>query len=71
MDENIPSGYLAIDGFTTARLDRKHKEGGGCLIFFSEKLFIYEREDLKSDIEAVWIDMEIRSQKVLLGCVYL
>lgn len=61
---------LTIDGFKIARLYRKHKDGGVCLIYYSEKLHIYEREDLKSDMEAIWIDLTIRSQKVLIGCFY-
>lgn len=70
MDEKTSSGSIPVDGFKIARLDRKHKEGGGCLIYYSERLHIYEREDLESEIEAVWMKMTIRSQTVFLGCMY-
>lgn len=33
-------------------------------------MHVHERDDLKTDIEAIWIDVTIKSQKLLLGCVY-
>lgn len=49
---------------------RDHHDGGSCLICYSESINVYHRDDLKADIEAVWIDITVKSQKLLLGCVY-
>ena len=40
------------------------------MIYYSENLHVYERDDLKTDIEAIWIDITVMSQKLLLGCIY-
>ena len=70
LDDETPIEYVMIPGYQVARLDRKDQEGGGCIIYYSESLHVYERDDLKTDIEAIWIDVTIKSQKLLLGCVY-
>ena len=48
------------------------KRGGGCVIYFSEDLNACEKEELngKADIESVWIDITMDSQKLLLGTIY-
>ena len=70
LDDETPIEYVMITGYQVARLDRKDQEGGGCIIYYSESLYIHERDDLKTDIEAIWIDVTMKSQKLLLGCVY-
>ena len=36
-----------------------------------DSLHVYERDDLKTDIQAIGIDVTVISQKLLLGCVYI
>ena len=67
---DINSSEISVDGYKIARLDRTYKSGGGCVIFFSNNLCCYERPDLLSAIEAVWIDITCDSQKHLVGCIY-
>ena len=70
LDDETPTEEITITGYQVARLDRKDQQGGGCIIYYSECLHVYERDDLKSDIEAIWIDVTVNAQKLLLGCVY-
>ena len=70
LDDETPTEEVMITGYKVARLDRKDQEGGDCIIYYSDSLHVYERDDLKTDIEAIWIDVTIKSQKLLLGCVY-
>ena len=54
-------------------LDRSDgRKGGGSLIYYAEDLNAYERKDLsdKSPIEAVWVDISLHSQKLLVGSIY-
>ena len=64
---------IFVDGYKIARSDRNNgKKGGGCARYFSEDLNAYEKVELngKDDIESVWIDITIDSQKLLLGTIY-
>ena len=70
LDDETPIEYVMITGYQVARLDRKDQGGGGCIIYYSESLHVHERDDLKTDIEAIWIDVTMKSQRLLLGCVY-
>ena len=73
-DENI-----AIDGYNLTRRDRKEtdfeetNEGryGGCLIYYKENLQVVQKNDkLDSNIEALWIDVIMHSQRIMIGNVY-
>ena len=70
LDDETPIEDVMITGYQVARLDWKDQEGGGCIIYYSESLHIHKRDNLKTDIEAIWIDVTMKSQKLLLGCVY-
>lgn len=59
LDDETPTEEVTITGYQVARLDRKDQQGGGCIIYYSECLHI----------EAIWIDVTVNSQKLLLGCV--
>ena len=67
---DVNSSKISVDGYKIARLHRTHKSGSGCVIFLSNNLSCYERPDLLSDIEAVWIDITCDSQKLITGCIY-
>ena len=69
LDDETPTEEVMLTGYQVARLDRNDQEGGGCIIHYSENLQVYERDDLKTDIEAIWIDVTMKSQRLLLGCI--
>ena len=73
LDKDVMNDDIFVDGYKIARSDRNNgKKGGGCAIYFSEDLNAYEKVELngKDDIESVWIDITIDSQKLLLGRIY-
>ena len=53
------------------RCDRTHKRGGGCIVYFREDLNVLPREDLRDrNLEATWVEVIQKSQRVLIGTVY-
>ena len=40
LDGEISTEELAITGFKAVRLDREDREGGGCMIYYSENLHV-------------------------------
>ena len=69
-DELFPLSQFMIDGFSMPyRLDR-NAHGGGILVYFrnniTEKLL--KLGNLPSDIEVIFIEMNIKSKKWLLYC---
>ena len=72
--QDVTSGETAVKGYNIARKDRKSGEGasGGTLIYFSENLNAYERDNLKvsTELEVCWVDITVNSQKLLIGCLY-
>ena len=72
--KDVTSGEIAVKGYNIARKDRKSGEraSGGTLIYFSENLNAYERDNLKvsTELETCWVDITVISQKLLIGCLY-
>ena len=75
----ISDDQLNIDSYEFARRDRKEDdftkthEGiwGGCLIYYKNDLQVAEMNDkLESNIEAVWVELILHSQRVLIGTIY-
>ena len=67
---DINSSEMSVYGYKIARLHRTHKGCDGCMIYYSNDLNCYERADLLTDIEAVWINITCNSQQFILGCIY-
>lgn len=61
-----------ILGYGMARRDRPCSKGGGVVIYYQESLNAYEdfKWDVEHDLEALWLNVTIRSQSTLLGCLY-
>ena len=54
LSDEIDDKELTINCFDTERKDRKHKKGGGILIYISESINYLRRYDLEHDnIEAI------------------
>eukprot|EP00795_Rhopilema_esculentum_P013178 gene13178-3979_t len=66
----VKDEQIQIAGYNKARKDKA--TDNNCQINFSDTLTAFEREDLytTSDIEQIWIDITISSQKLLVGSVY-
>ena len=73
LSEDISDDEIAINGYKTARRDRNDgRKGGGAVIYFAEYLDAYERQDIdvNNSLEAVWIDVTVASQKLLVASMY-
>ena len=75
IDESFPLLQFMIDGFSMPYCHDRNTHGGGILVYFrnfrnniTAKLLKLENSPL--DIEAIFIDMSIKSRKWLLCCTY-
>ena len=61
LTKDVTSGEIAVKGYNITRKDRKSGEraSGGTLIYFSENLNAYERDNLKvsTELETCWVDI--------------
>jgi hypothetical protein len=69
--KDIPDEWINIDGYSFVRRDRDTGLGGGVLIYFKTNLTAYlaPRWD-NTQLEAIWLNITIRSQSFLVGCIY-
>ena len=68
---STPDSLSRLPGFDFVRKDRPSSKGGGVLICYLESLTVHQ--DLKwhiQELEAVWINVTIRSQSTLIGYLY-
>ena len=63
IDESFPTSQFLIDGFSSPyRLDR-NSNGGGILVYFKNNVIIKSLKTIKLSIEAIFIEMNLRSKK--------
>ena len=73
LTEDIPNELIGILGYNMVRRDRSNgSKGGGVVIYYRDNLNIFEdlKWNIHQDFEAVWLNITIRSQSTLLGCLY-
>ena len=71
LNDNIPTGELAVAGFRSYRRDRGSGRGGGLLVYVSECVTSIRRSDLEdTDLEILWIEVKLRKTKLLICNVY-
>ena len=71
LKENNNDEFIRIEGYSIARNDRVNKVGGCVLIYYREDLDIHQ--DLfasTGSIEEVWLTVKMRSQSIMIGCLY-
>ena len=62
---------IAIQGYQILRRDRIGRTGGGVVIYHKDSLDCISIEKYDNpDIEATWLEVKIRSQRLLVGCIY-
>ena len=71
LSDKIRDEEIRIDGYNVQRLDRSNQKGGGCLIYYrkSSDVILKPKIEVKS-VEATWIEVICRSQRLLIGTVY-
>ena len=71
LDSCISDAEIEIPGFSVQRFDRKNnRRGGGVALYLSSRIKYTRREDLEEDFEVIWIQVQLKSSKYLIGCVY-
>ena len=69
--EDIPDEWININGYSFVRRDRDSVPGGGVLIYFKANLTAYLVTRWNcTHLEAAWLNVTIRSQSFLIGCIY-
>ena len=63
---------LSIQEYGFQHSDRKHKLGGGCLVYYKENLTVIPKSDIVKDeeINSVLVELLIKSQRFLIGTLY-
>ena len=71
LNTNISDDWIRIPGYNFVRNDRDSRGGGGVLMYFKEDLIVHPVHSWdKPDLEATWLNITMRSQSFLVGCVY-
>ena len=60
---------LKIDNYLFFRRDRKANSWGGVLVYYQKDLVVEEIE-ITTNIESIWVEGTVHSQKYLFGCIY-
>ena len=65
IDESFPHSQFMIDGFSIPYRCDRNAHGGGILVYFRNNITakLLELENLPSDIEAIFPEMNIKSTK--------
>ena len=65
IDESFPFSQFMIDGFSIPYRYDRNAHGGGILVYFRNNITakLLELENLPSDIEAIFTEMNIKSKK--------
>ena len=67
IDESFPTSQFLIDGFFSPyRLDR-NSNGGGILVYFKNNIITKSLKTIKLSIEAIFIEMNLRSKKMVVA----
>ena len=73
LNNEIEDDQISVDGYKLVRKDRKCRNSwGGCVMYYKNCLNVIETDDIcsKSDLEQVWIDLMLASQRLLLRTFY-
>ena len=72
LNETKPTDDLVFNGFRTPfRRDRVGDSHGGILVYVKQDIPCKRRPDLElANIECIWIEINIRNKKLLLGTYY-
>ena len=72
LQANIPDDKVKIENYDLLRRDRKTDNGwGGVIVYHKELLNGIEYKTMnESDLEMIWLECNVKSQKFLVSCVY-
>ena len=72
INESFPLSRFIIDGLSMPYRRDRNDHSGGILVYFRNKITakFLKLENLPADIEAIFIEMNIKSKKWLFCCTY-
>ena len=72
LNPDVPDESLHIEHFSPPfRTDRTDRTGGGVIVYVRDTISSKRRSDLEiRGLEATWIEIQVRSKKVLIGGFY-
>ena len=71
LDQRTSDSDIALEGYVTYRRDRVGDNHGGVCVYVHDNIFSKRRHDLElPDLECVWIEINARNKKLLIGTFY-
>ena len=72
LNAEIDDREISINGYKIIRKDRPNgSPWGGCVLYYKENLEVHIIHKYMSvDIEAIWAELLLNSQRLLIGCLY-
>ena len=72
LHDNISDTDIDIDDYSIIRKDRLDQKNnwGGVLFYFHNHLEIHQITVSSATIEDFWLELILKSQKLLVGCIY-
>ena len=72
LNAEIDDREISINGYKIIRKDRPNgSPWGGCALYYKENLEVHViHKYMSDDIEAIWAELLLNSQRLLIGCLY-
>lgn len=72
LNVEIDDREISINGYKIIRQDRPNgSPWGGCALYYKENLEVYIiHKYMSDDIKAIWAELLLNSQRLLIGCLY-
>ena len=72
LDSTFPSIQFLINVFSVPHRPDRNSKGGGILLYVSDKIIVLplDRYSLQTDIEILFFELNLRTQKWLVCCSY-
>ena len=72
LNAEIDDREISINGYKIIRKDRPNgSPWGGCALYYKENLEVHIiHKYMSDDIEAIWAELLLNSQRLLIGCLY-
>ena len=62
---------LCMTGYELYRFDRRHRRGGGCIIYAKNDLNVVKIDIDIFDTESIWCKIVARKEEVVIGVSYI
>ena len=71
LDETIPTNIICLSQFHEPIRRDRNRDGGGCLIYISNKLTFKQHTQLQSEyFEHIWVDVRVKGKVYSINSMY-